>query len=116
MTHGAAPLRDVLRKSGHHRHGCRWLRGTVLRGRAREGPALIHGRFHGLRSFVRSEKFLLQKVQVWVMRRESEKAFVRRSSALSLYPLLCTPAIFFEHIWEHLRQSLPQHFTYEKAR
>jgi hypothetical protein len=31
-----------------------------------------------------------------------------------LCPLLCPPTIFFGHIWEHLRQSSPKRFTYEK--
>lgn len=32
-----------------------------------------------------------------------------------LFPLLCAPTIFFEHIWEHLGQRSLQCFTYEKA-
>ena len=36
------------------------------------------------------------------------------SSLKTLCPLLCPPTIFFEHIWEHLRQGPLERFTYEK--
>jgi hypothetical protein len=36
-------------------------------------------------------------------------------ACLKLCPLLYTPAIFFELIWEHLRSSSSNGFTYERA-